>query len=777
MSRRTKKIKAVKIELADNSEALKKTNIKIEEIGNSGVEFYSGDINEDYLSKLNGYHLAEEMDKMYRSDANVKMILSALIYPLKSSNWYIKKIEDTPEAEKQAKFFEKTFFQYMKPTFTKFLGEALSCLRHGYSLFDITHQVVNDEELGEVITIKSLSFRKQNTIMRWNLDKEGCLVSIDQQVQGDRGGLFTLDPEFMLHFSPEQEGQNYMGLSILRQSYGAWIRKNKYLQLMAVGMEKYAVPTPHMEVPATAADKKEIDKAISALRNYSSGSNNYIVTPEGFKLTFNNVVFDSEKIKSSIQFENSEMANSILASFLLLGQGETGSRALGDSLSGFFGRSVKFISDHLIEQITMRIMAPLSEMNFGSKLLVELCTDALDEEITVEWANIINTLKQAGLLDASEELKELVAGKIGVSRQSETTEVDPTLDSNSQEDDATEEAEATALAEKKKKSKKKSPYAVGLANSIEESLDEWAEPYKIMVGDMAGGYARSLVKESSALSTATKSKAPSNATPPNQAKVRKFLEMISVIHYLEAQKKVAPLFKGGTKKLADPKPSIKLAKVDSAIEEFIKKARGLVDAENYSEAVAEVGSVLDKNLPTLYGYVSTPAKAEIKSRADVLASINSGDIQKYLDLAYDGKGNYTEDDLKWAMDEAVDDYLDKPSVSQGFDSYLVKSVNDSTAQAAEDYTKETGIEILSYTSHSVLDDGTTDLCYELDGVTWDVNDPDLDKYWPPSHFGCRRVMVPNTSAMKDIPEITGTPKLTVKAQGQLQFSESCGCQK
>lgn len=169
MSKRNKQ-KAFKIKLeekpVDKADALRKTNIKIEEIGNSGVQFYSGDINEDYLHKLNGYQLAEEMDRMYRSDANVRMILSALIYPLKSAKWYIKKTEDTPEAEKQAKFFEKTFFKFMKPTFTKFLGEALSCLRHGYSIFDITHQVVNDPELGEIITLKTLSFRKQNTILQ-----------------------------------------------------------------------------------------------------------------------------------------------------------------------------------------------------------------------------------------------------------------------------------------------------------------------------------------------------------------------------------------------------------------------------------------------------------------------------------------------------------------------------------------------------------------------------------------------------------------------------------
>ena len=773
----SKKTKAYEIKLADGAEALKKTNIKIEEIGTSGVEFYAGSIYEDYLYKLNGYQLSEEIDKMYRSDANIKMILSALIYPLKSANWYFKKMEDTPEAEEQELYFNKAFFEYMKPTFTKFLGEALSCLRHGYSLFDITHQIVQDEELGEIITIKGLSFRKQETIIRWNLDKDGNLSSVDQQVQGDRGGLFKLDPEFLLHFSPEQEGQNYMGLSILRQSYGAWIRKNKYLQLMAVGMEKYAVPTPHMEVPAIAADKKEIDKAISALKNYSSGSNNYIVTPEGFKLTFNNVTFDSEKIKSSIQFENTEMANSVLASFLLLGQGETGSRALGDSLSGFFGKSVKFISDHLIEQITLKIMKPLAEMNFGETLKVELCTDALDQTLNKEWADIINSFVSGGLLDNSEELKGIVAGKIGVNRQSESMEQETTEAITEEVTDPTEEAALTQLAEKKK-SKKKSPFAVGLANKIDEHLDEYLEPYQIMVGDMAGGYANNIVKESLALSPAAKAKAPSNATPPNQAKVRKFLEMIGVIHYLEAQKKVAPLFKGGSKKkLADPKPSIKLVKVDTAIEEFIKKARGLADAENYTDAVAEIGSILDKNLPTLYSYLPNPAKAEIKSRADVLASINAGDAQKYIDLAYDGKGELSKDDLAWAMDEAVDDFIDKPAVVQGFDSYLVKSVNDSLSQASEDYEKETGIEILSYTSHSVLDDGTTDLCYELDGVTWDVNDPDLNKYWPPSHFGCRRINVPNTSAMKDIPEITGTPKLSIKAQGQLQFSESCECQK
>lgn len=114
--------------------------VKTIEVGSSGTEIFSGYISEDYLSELRGRDWADKVDKMRRSDAQVKAALSALKLPLKSSNWYLQTTEATEEAEMQKRLLEKALFEDIGKSFTKLIGEILTCLDFGYSVFELTHR-------------------------------------------------------------------------------------------------------------------------------------------------------------------------------------------------------------------------------------------------------------------------------------------------------------------------------------------------------------------------------------------------------------------------------------------------------------------------------------------------------------------------------------------------------------------------------------------------------------------------------------------------------------
>jgi hypothetical protein len=151
-------------------------SVKLIEIGTTGTEIYAGYIDEEYLQELQGTEWAKKIDMMYRSETNVSMIVNALVLPLKSANWFFSAIDDSPEAEMQKRLLEKAFFEDIDKSFTMLLGEILSCVRHGYSLFDVTHQVkFDDEEMGTYNTLKSIGFRSQKTIE--NCDITNILLS------------------------------------------------------------------------------------------------------------------------------------------------------------------------------------------------------------------------------------------------------------------------------------------------------------------------------------------------------------------------------------------------------------------------------------------------------------------------------------------------------------------------------------------------------------------------------------------------------------------------
>ena len=146
-----------------------------------------------------------------------------------------------------------------------------------------------------------------------------------------------------------------------------------------------------------------------------------------------------------------------------------------------------------------------------------------------------------------------------------------------------------------------------------------------------------------------------------------------------------------------------------------------------------------------------------------------------MDLQYQSSLSYADDDqLEQDMDDAAMKAINGPMTVAGPDVQASQIVNETLDQAAQRFSEETGIDIISHTFVAVDDDATTELCSELDGSTFDPEDPDFKKYTPPLHFNCRSFMQVNTSETRDNPEITGAPKLSKKAQSQLVLSEGPG---
>jgi len=390
--------------------------VKVLEIGTPGTEIFAGYLSEEYLRDLQGRDWADKIDMMRRSDANVRMVLNAIKLPLKSSPWTVAVREKSEEAELQKKLFEKILFEDLNKSFTQLLGEILTCLDFGYSIFDITHAIKSDSELGGYNGLKSLGYRSQRTIDRWNLNEARDLSTITQVAYGDEGGSYELDARFILYFSPEREGDNFEGISVLRACFGPWFRKNEFLKKLSIGIEKFAVPTAVLTVPEGTEGKPEMAAAKKALACYTSGATNYLILPEGFKLSFNNVSVDVEKIRSAINAENQEMVNSILASFLLLGQNGSGSLALAGSLSDFFSQTIQYIADHISEQFDRKIFKPLVQMNFGhTRVLVDLKCDGLEHRANETWANMVNGFISTGAIKTDQDLEKLLREKLKLS--------------------------------------------------------------------------------------------------------------------------------------------------------------------------------------------------------------------------------------------------------------------------------------------------------------------------------------------------------------------------
>jgi hypothetical protein len=408
--------------LEEAAEVPADSSFRTEPIGTYGNISYGGFPSEDYLYVMRGRARADIFDQMRRGDPQVKMCISAVKNPIKGANWEIQPGADTDEANSDKEFIEHIFFNDLGMSFIDFIGEALTTIEFGHSVFEIIHKVVFDHpKFGTYNGLKKLAFRSQRSLEKWNLDPAtGELLSITQMAQGDLMRTVDIPAKFLLLFSLEKEGANYEGISMIRPLYGSWFRKNQYLKFNAAGIEKFAIPTPLVEVPEGKENSKQYYNLVQTLADYLSHQKNYLTYPAGWKITLNTNPYDPTKVEGSVNAEDERMTHAFLANFLQLGQGGgSGSYALSNDLSDFFLAGIEHIAYKICDQINQKLIPSLIEMNRGKReAYPTLMVSGISDKAGIELANILATLSNSKVIIPDLQLEEHARNRFGLPKPS-----------------------------------------------------------------------------------------------------------------------------------------------------------------------------------------------------------------------------------------------------------------------------------------------------------------------------------------------------------------------
>ena len=408
----------------------RKVVVQTSPVGSSGTDLYSGYFHEEYLRELQGRPAADIYDRMRRSDPRVKMCLSAVKNPIKGATWEIDPAGDDDAAKAHADLVRHALFEDMDKSWKEFLSEALSFVDFGHSVFEVVHKVVRDNpRYGSYNGIQSFGFRSQRTIERWNLEKTGQLKSITQMAYGDLESHKDISGQFLVVFSLEKEGDNYEGISALRTCYGPFFRKDLYLKLMAIGIEKTAVPTPKAKIPTGQQTSEQYANLIATLEAYTSHQQNYITYPEGWDINFDQTKFDASGVKSAIEFEDAQMVFSFLANFLNLGQSGAGSFALSVDLSDFFLAGIEHVADIVTEKFNRQIIPDLIKLNFGpQENYPKLKCSGISDKPGGELGKLLKDLAESKYITPDDRLEKHLRKRIGLPEVSEEgkREVGPT---------------------------------------------------------------------------------------------------------------------------------------------------------------------------------------------------------------------------------------------------------------------------------------------------------------------------------------------------------------
>ncbi len=391
-------------------------------IGSAGTRNYAGYDAEEYLQTLTGYRRADEFDKIRRSDPAIIMLLNSIKNLIRSAVWNIEPgEEDSEEAQQDADFIKHIFFEDMETSFRQFINEALSMCDFGHAVFEVTNKIVqNHPVFGSYVGIKNLGWRSPRTIQRWNLNKDdGKLLSITQWAFGDLARNVEIPAQFLMLMSLNLEGSNFEGVSMIRPCYGSYKRKLMYLKLNAIGVEKFAIPTPVGSVPdGTKPEDPQYISFVEALENFTGHESQHLIKPSSYGIELVTNTYDPQKVEYSIEAEDKRMTGAFLANFLTLSMSGTGgSYALSNDLSDFFMAGLDYIAT-TIETEVNKVAANIIKANFGEReKYPRLVHSDISDKAGKELADSLKTLVDGQIIIPDDKLEAQTRERFKLSKK------------------------------------------------------------------------------------------------------------------------------------------------------------------------------------------------------------------------------------------------------------------------------------------------------------------------------------------------------------------------
>lgn len=676
-----------------DSNAPKQVTLHIEAQGSSGTEIYSGYYSEDYLAKMNGTQRADMFDKMRRSDPEIKMLLGATKNPIKAGKWFVEAVDDSEIETKKKDLVEHILFNDLGKPWTQFVHEALSFVDFGHSIFEITDKVVmNHPKFGNYNGIKQIGFRSPRTIERFNLDPQtGNLMSITQYAYGDLQRTIDIPAEFLMVLTMDKEGDNYEGISWLRPCFGAYMRKDHHLKAEAIGIEKFAIPTPIMTIPENKETSPERTKAENVLKRWVTHQMQYIMRPVGWDLEFMKTEFDASKIRASIDAENKEMVHAFCANFLSLGQGasSSGSFALSFDLSDFFLGGLEHVGSLVCEYVNNCLVKRIIDLNYGPQSQYpKLKVSGISDKAGKELAETIKLLAEAKVIIPDDDLETNMRDRYGLSKKSDVGQ----REIQQQQGFGQQQSQPQPLPQQTPK--------LSEVIKLEEPKKQIKSDKEILKETMQlqlAGISKNLVDQLM--------KFYRNNTPSNRINGVKQMSPKGVQEY--------------KKELLNTLAEISASALKQARKE-VPKAKNI----RLSEKLVSI---------MLGEFESLPADVQkrLKAQSDLIVDTQIADLQKNIAFTFQSSIESTDSEslIEFDLHEAGGKFIDGPSVESGSGTIAAQVVNE--ARTAFFFDDEVLKEIESFTF--VNGDPVSPICQDLAGTVFAKDDPNMDRYTPPLH--------------------------------------------
>jgi hypothetical protein len=395
----------------------------LQELGVTGLRFFSGYIAEEFMAKLQG----ERGRRMFREMADNHPMLSAILLAIslliRRTDWSVEAASASSEDQANAEFIQSCMDD-MEHTWDEFLSEALSMLNYGFAFHEVVYKVRRDRYAKDPayrsrytdqrIGWRKLPLRSQDSLQNWLLSPEGDILGYVQMAPNG-GGLYTIPMSRGLLFRTISRKNNPEGLSLLRGCVTSYLTQRHIQFLESVGLERDMAGFPVIYAPANIMKKTatQDDKATYAalktvLKNMRRDENEGLILPSDcFPGTTNRLyelklvstggsrTFDTTEI---MQRYDTRMCQSLLADFLMLGQTQVGTQSLGESKIDLFVESITAILDSIADIFNRGPIPELLYLNGETpEETPKLKPGKVNKRDVAQIADIVSKLAGAGM--------------------------------------------------------------------------------------------------------------------------------------------------------------------------------------------------------------------------------------------------------------------------------------------------------------------------------------------------------------------------------------------
>jgi hypothetical protein len=667
----------------------------------TGTEIFGGEFFEEYLQEIRGNEWAKIADRMRRSSDQVNMLLTLIKTPIINATWEIESPDESEISNEIKEFLEFALFDNID--FEQFIQEALTFYEFGHSVFEVVYTpLINHAKHSNTIIPKKFSFISPKTIEEWRLNNDGSINHIRQMVDGDLSRDVRIEADNLMVMSINKEGSNYEGRSLLRPIYGNWKRKQNFLKILAIGIERSSLGVP-VGITAQSAGSKARDTLQKILNAVTTHQRSSIVVPHGTDVKNFSISFDAEKVEKVIEAERRGMSQSFLAGFMELGtnSGGTGSYALSSNLSNIFFSSLDTPANIIAKKLN-GIIKDLIDFNYGKQELYhKIRVSNISDKLGKEFVENLTMLTQSGYVSATDTMKEYLRKKFNLP-ESDLEEEENILET---EIDLIEENN-TNFTNKEKRSNildfAQSTSASKLITSQKEELQE------LMITELTKRRDKLLENTRVILNnnkTQNRRKEVVNQSIPGSRQYKK-----DILNFL------VELSATATKQVLS---EIKLPKA-----EFADK----------------------KDLETL-----TPnTKKRLETEIDLIVKTQESDLEKNTYFAFNNNVDNTDstEALLQQMKEGSDTYINGPSIEVGAANFTSNAVNNARNDVYQ--SKEILDEMESFTIVNPSPEAA--ICKELAGRTI-TKEQYINGDLPPYHHNCNTIVVANVKGAKGNPKI------------------------